>query len=130
MRRRWLTVGGVVSTLALILVGIRFIAYPNFIGAPDAVHIVVNEIQQPSHHTTAIFDRQVSSQASAIYNQLASGSPLNGVVSCPSSSGTQPFYHYTLTFTHWGITTATATSDAIDCMSITVRYRFGNVATF
>lgn len=130
MRHRWLMVGAVALSFALAAAGVRFAAAPAFIGTPDAVHIVVTEVQPLTQSTTVIFDRQLSHQAPALYEQVVSGEPLTAGGGCPASSGQQPYYHYVLTFSHLGVRVATATSDARGCMNIAVAYPDGSIARY
>ena len=125
MRRRWLRVAVVVGIIALLAAGIRLIAAPTFISSPDTVHIVVTEVQPSTQHQTVIFDHQFSQQATAVYSELVAGGPLTGISSCPAISYNRSYYRYKLTFFHWGVTTATATSDAVGCMFISVQYPLG-----
>ena len=125
MRRRWLKIGVVVGAIVVVLVGVRVLAAPAIISYPDAVHIVVTEVQPSTQHQTVIFDHQFSQQATAVYSELVAGGPLTGISSCPAISYNRSYYRYKLTFFHWGVTTATATSDAVGCMFISVQYPLG-----
>ena len=126
MRRRWLKIGVVVSALVVVPLGVRFLVIPLFIGNPDSVHIVVSVVtdhrsQQPS----TIFDQTFTQQATDVYSELVTDGPDTGTYSCPAAFENRPYYHYEMTFTHWGITTARATSDAVGCMFFSVRYPLG-----
>ena len=129
MRHHWLFKAGIVaSAVILALVGLRFLVAPLIIGHPDSVHIVVTEeVRNPDLHTTLVFDRQFSQQATAVYSELVAGGPIQdrGVWYCPFASADGPWYHYELTFYRWGMTTATATDDAQGCMFFGVQYPFG-----
>ena len=130
MRRRWLLLGTAILSMVLVIAGLRFIAAPAFIGSPDTVHIVVTEVQPPSRNETVIFDHRFSQQARGIYAQLVSGGPLTTGASCPASSPQRPYYHYELTFFHLGLKVATATSDAINCLTFAVEYPAGSMAYY
>ena len=126
MRRRWIKIGIVVSAIVVVAAGVRFLVIPLFISHPDSVHIVVSVVtahrsQQPS----TIFDQTFTQQATDVYSELVADSPIAGTYSCPMIGENRPYYHYELTFTRWGITTATATSDAVGCMFFAVQYPFG-----
>lgn len=126
MHRRWLKIGIVVSALVVVLLGTRLVVVPFFISHPDSVHIVVSRVSNYSdQHGSIIFDHTFSRQATDVYSELVAGGPATGTYSCPMIGDNQPYYHYELIFTHWGITTARATSDAIGCMFFSVRYPFG-----
>jgi len=141
MRRRWLIVGIVVLACALAITG-GYVAVRAFIGSPDAVHIVVTQVQPPptppgthplagSLKITTVFDQRFSRQASPIYQQMVSGfHGTTGGGSCPISANGQSYYHYVLTFFHLGIHVATATSDGIGCEDIIVVYPGGSSTTF
>ena len=122
--------GGLAFAVVAVIAGLRLVAAPAFISAPDAVHVVVTEVQPSSRQGTVIFDQQSSDQASAIYQQLVSGGPLPTGASCPAIDSRGPYYHYELTFFHLGVTVATATSDAIDCQDFTVEYPGGTTQYF
>lgn len=128
-RRRLVPAMGILSIVPVI-VGLRFIAAPAFIGSPDAVHIVVTDIQPLTRSETVIFDHQFSQQATAIYEQLVSGGPLTTGASCPASASQQPYYHYKLMFFHRGMQVATAASDAIDCQTLAVEYPDGSMGYY
>jgi hypothetical protein len=128
MRRRWIKIGIVVSAIVVVAAGVRFLVIPLFISHPDSVHIVVSVVtahrsQQPS----TIFDQTFTQQATDVYSELVADSPIAGTYSCPMIGENRPYYHYELTFTRWGITTATATSDAVGCMFFAVQYPFGAI---
>lgn len=126
MRRRWLKIGLVVCALVVVPLGIRFLVYPIFIGHPDSVHIVVNVASTyPDQQPTIIFDHWFSQQSTDVYTALVAGGALTGVASCPAISNNRPYYHYELTFSRWGMTTATAISDAVGCMYFGVQYPLG-----
>ena len=126
MRRRWLKVGIAVCALVVVPLGVRFLVAPVFIGHPDSVHIVVSRMTEyPAQHPSVIFDQTFTQQATDVYSELVAGGPITGTYSCPAIFDNQPYYHYELTFTRWGITTATATSDAVGCMFFAVQYPLG-----
>jgi hypothetical protein len=126
MRRRWLKIGIAVCALVVIPLGARFLVAPLFIGHPDSVHIVVSVVtEHRSQQPSTIFDQTFSQQATDVYSELVADSPITGTYSCPMIGENRPYYHYELTFTRWGITTATATSDAVGCMFLSVRYPLG-----
>ena len=129
-RQLWLNVGVLAIAVAAIVAGLRFIALPAFISAPDKVHVVVTEVQPSSQQEEGVFDQQSSRQASAVYQQLVSGGSLTAGGSCPTSDSRQPYYHYELTFFHMGIKVATATSDAINCQNFAIDYLVGAPQTF
>ncbi|HEX5546765.1 MAG TPA: hypothetical protein VFX24_05095 [Ktedonobacterales bacterium] len=127
MRRRWLKIGVVVSALVVVPLGVRFLIAPIFIDHPDSLHIVVTqERDYPTLQKSVIFDHQFSAQATPVYSELVAGKRLdsNDVYSCPIVNQ-QIWYHYELTFSRWGVMTATATSDARDCGFISVKYPLG-----
>ena len=76
MRRRWLKIGVAVGAIVVVLVGVRVLAAPAIISYPDAVHIVVTEVQPSTQHQTVIFDHQFSQQATAVYSELVVRGPL------------------------------------------------------
>lgn len=126
MRRRWLKIAIAICALVVVPLGARFLIALVFIGHPDSVHIVVSVItdhrsQQPS----VIFDQTFSQQATDVYSELVAGGPDTGTYACPAIFNDRPYYRYELTFTRWGITTATATSDAVGCMFFSVQYPLG-----
>ncbi|HEY1389144.1 MAG TPA: hypothetical protein VGF38_11420 [Ktedonobacterales bacterium] len=126
MRRRWLKIGIAVSALVIVPLGVRFLAYPIFIGHPDSVHIVVSVVtDHRSHQPSIIFDQMFSQQATDVYSELVAGGPDTGTYSCPMIGENRPYYHYELTFSRWSVTTATARSDAVGCMFFSVRYPLG-----
>jgi hypothetical protein len=118
-RQKWLKVGALVFALAAIIAGVRFIAAPAFVSAPDHVHVVVTRIQPPSGDHTTIFDQQFDGVAHQVYAQLVSGAsiPANAPVSCPNIP-IAPYYHYDLTFSRMGTQTGFASSDAHGCQII------------
>lgn len=121
----------VAGVVILVLLGVRFAAVPAFERSPDHVHIVVTNVQPLSSGTTTmvIFDQQFSQKASAIYSQLTSGMDVTGKpLSCPAEPTYWPYYRYTLTFSHGGITVATATDDARGCGVFSVAYLDGSTA--
>ena len=131
MRRRWLKIGLAVAIVILILVGVRVLVAPAIIAHPDSVHIVITEnVDAPTPNKTLIFDHQFSQQATTIYMQMVLSGALQGPASCPSHAARDPYYEYVLTFSHWGVTTATATSDAIACMYLLVEYPLGSYAVY
>ena len=132
MWHRWFAAGAIAISIAVTLASVRFIAAPAFVGAPDTVHIVVTDIQQPSSNRSVIFDHRFSHQASAVYQQLVAGGqvPSTAILECPSMSSRQPYYHFELTFFHMGVKVATATSDAAGCANITVKYLDGSTNTY
>ena len=114
MRHRWLKIGVAVCALVVVPLGARFLVAPLFIGHPDSVHIVVTRMTDyPAQSGSIIFDQTFSQQATDVYAELVAGGPATGTYSCPMIGENRPYYHYELTFTWWGITTATATSDAV-----------------
>jgi hypothetical protein len=126
MRRRLLKIGIVVSAIAVVAAGVCFLVIPLFISHLDSVHIVVSVVtdhrsQQPS----TIFDQTFTQQATDVYSELVADSPITGTYSCPMIGDNRTYYHYKLTFTRWGITTATATSNAVGCMFFSVQYLLG-----
>lgn len=127
MRRRWLKIGIAVCALVVVPLGARFLVAPVFIGHPDSVHIVVTRVTDyPAQNGSNIFDQTFSQQATDVYSELVAGGPDTGMMfGCPAIFENRPYYHYELTFTRWGITTAMATSDAVGCMFFSVRYPFG-----
>ncbi|HEY7339953.1 MAG TPA: hypothetical protein VH591_03665 [Ktedonobacterales bacterium] len=126
MRRRWLKVGIVGCALVVVPLGVRFLVYPIFIGHPDSVHIVVSVVtDHRSQQPFTIFDQTFLQQATDVYSELVAGGPDIGAYSCPATFDNRPYYHYEMTFTRWGITTARATSDAVGCMFLSVRYPLG-----
>jgi hypothetical protein len=81
---------------------------------------VVTRVSSPTGARTIIFDRQVTGAvASTLYAQLVAGQPIppNVPSSCPSIP-LAPYYHYDLTFSHAGIQTGVAHSDAIGCQTL------------
>ncbi|HKT37162.1 MAG TPA: hypothetical protein VJR48_02255 [Ktedonobacterales bacterium] len=126
MRRRWLKIGIVVSAFVVVAACVRFLAIPLLISHPDSVHIVVSVVtEHRSQQSSTIFDQTFSQQATDVYSELVADSPITGTYSCPMIGENRPHYHYELTFTRWGITTATATSDAVGCMFFAVQYPLG-----
>lgn len=126
MRRRWLKIGIVVSAFVVVAACVRFLAIPLLISHPDSVHIVVSVVtEHRSQQSSTIFDQTFSQQATDVYSELVADSPITGTYSCPMIGESRPYYHYELTFTRWGITTATATSDAVGCMFFAVQYPLG-----
>jgi hypothetical protein len=126
---RVLAVGA--GVFILVLLGVRFAAVPAFEQGPDHVRIVVTNVQPLSSGTTTlvIFDQQFAQKASAIYRQLTSGTDVTGKpLSCPAEPRYSPYYRYTLTFSHGGITVATATDDARGCGVFSVEYLDGSTA--
>jgi hypothetical protein len=118
--KRWLLVLVVaVIAVGLVLVGMRFVAIPAFVSAPDHVHVVVTRIQPPSGDHTIIFDQQFDGVARQVYAQLVAGVPIppNTPVSCPPIP-LAPYYHYDLTFSRLGVQTGIASSDAHGCQII------------
>lgn len=114
--------------LAGVLMGAGSAGTSAFRRAPDHVHIVVMRIQPPATGRTIVFDQQVGDVARTIYAQLVSGLhvPENAVVHCPTTGRWDaPYYHYELTFSHMGIETAVATSDAFGCRGLTLIYPAG-----
>ena len=78
----------------------------------------LSRIQSPSGGHTIIFDRQFGGVAGKVYAQLVSGEriPENAIMFCPFAG--IPYYHYELTFSHAGIQTGVASSDAHGCQVI------------
>lgn len=107
---------GVLLALVILLAGARFVAYPTFVDAPDHLHIVVTRIHPPDFGQQVIFDRHVGAVAHQVYAQLVAGPriPAGAILSCPNY-GIEPYYHYQLTFSHAGIQTSVAKSDAHGC---------------
>lgn len=122
---RWLKVAAAILAVILVLAGIRFVVAPAIIANPDAVHIVVTRIEPSTQDKAVIFDHRFSQRATPVYAELVAGGPLTGMWSCPAIVNSQPYYHYDLTFVRWGITTATARSDTVGCMFISVQYPLG-----
>ncbi len=118
-KRRVVILVVAVLAIGLVLVGVRFVAYPAFVSAPDHVHVVVTRIQSPSGDHTIIFDEQFDGVARQVYAQLVSGVriPPNVPQPCPAGS-LGPYYHYDLTFSRMGTQTGIATSDAEGCQII------------
>jgi hypothetical protein len=117
MRKRWVVIAlGALLALVILLAGARFVAYPTFVDAPDQLHIVVTRIQPPAGGQQVIFDRQVGAVARQVDAQLIAGTriPADTPMSCPNV-GLEPYYHYQLTFSHAGIQTSVAKSDAHGC---------------
>jgi hypothetical protein len=101
-----------------VLAAARFVSYPAVVSAPDHVHVVVTRIQSPSGGHTIIFARQFGGVAGKVYAQLVSGEriPENAIMYCPFAG--IPYSHYALTFSHAGIQTGVASSDAHGCQVI------------
>jgi hypothetical protein len=117
MRKRWVVIA-LVALLApaILLVRARLVASSAFVDAPDELHIVVTRIQPPGGSPQVIFDRQAGAVARQVYAQLVAGTriPPDAPMSCPNY-GILPYYHYQLTFSHAGIHTSVARSDARGC---------------
>jgi hypothetical protein len=92
------------------------VASSAFVDAPDELHIVVTRIHLPDFGQQVIFDRHVGAVARQVYAQLIAGEriPADAPMSCPLV-GPAPYYHYQLTFSHAGIHTSMASSDARGC---------------
>ncbi len=126
-----MSVAGAVA-LAAILVGAgtagRAAAHraPDY-ASPDHAHIVVTRIQGLAGGQSSVSDQQVGDVASQIYARLLLGEfiPEGAVMSCPAMSVTAPYYRYELTFSHLGIQTVVATSDAIGCQVLELTYPGG-----
>lgn len=127
MRRRWLKIGIVVSAIVVVAAGVRFLVIPFLISHPDSVRIVVSVVtEHRSQQPSTIFYQTFSQQATDVYSELVAGGPNTGMMyGCPASFNDRPYYHYELTFSRWGITTATATSGAVGCMFFAVQYPLG-----
>jgi hypothetical protein len=120
MRKRWVVIA-LVALLApvILLVRARLVASSAFVDAPDELHIVVTRIHLPDFGQQVIFDRHVGAVARQVYAQLVAGTriPADTPSSCPNY-GILPYYHYQLTFSHAGIQTSVARSDAHGCEGI------------
>jgi len=134
MTRKWRVIVAVVGAAALasVLVGAgtagraashRAPDYAN----PDHAHIVVTRIQPPAGSQSIVFDQQVGDVADLMYAQLVLGAsiPEGAVMSCPAISVTAPYYRYELIFSHLGVQTVVATSDAIGCQVLELTYPGG-----
>ncbi|HEX9412471.1 MAG TPA: hypothetical protein VF916_03130 [Ktedonobacterales bacterium] len=117
MRKRWVVIA-LVALLALVILLVRAhsVASSVFLDPPDQLHIVVTRIQSPAGSPQVIFDRQAGAVARQVYAQLVAGTriPADAPMSCPLV-GPAPYYHYQLTFTHAGMRTSVAISDARGC---------------
>ncbi len=117
MRKRWVVIA-LVALLALVILLVRAhsVASSVFLDPPDQLHIVVTRIQSPAGSPQVIFDRQAGAVARQVYAQLVAGTriPADAPMSCPLV-GPAPYYHYQLTFSHAGMHTSMASSDARGC---------------
>jgi hypothetical protein len=119
IQKRWVIMSVLgVFAIGLVLAAARFVAYPAVVSAPDHLHVVVTRIQSPSGGHTIIFARQFGGVAGKVYAQLVSGEriPENAILFFPFAG--IPYNHYALTFSHAGIQTGVARSDAQGCQGI------------
>lgn len=110
---------------AVVLGGAGWAAYAALVAAPDHVHVVVTNVESDAGRQQVIFDHPFTTVAPQVYTDLIEGAryPRDATFSCPYFEPT--YYHYSLTFTHLGVTTATAEEDATGCAFFGVTYALG-----
>ena len=129
-RRPFVRVITVALVVAAALITGGWLAYSAFLASPDHVRVIVTDVQSDAGRQQVIFDRTFTDVAPQVYAALIAGKrfPPDATFSCPYFAPT--YYHYALTFTHLGATTATADEDATGCALFGVTYALGAATVY
>jgi hypothetical protein len=128
MKQRRIRFGIIVVALVAILAGIRFIAYPLFVGNADKVQITVTQNSPTS--STITYAQEFTQQAQKMLTQITSGVQVTAQSYCPAISSQLPYYHYDFVFSHMGTTIAKGHADAQGCAWIALTYLDGSTTYY